>query len=530
MPLLAIWIQSGTMRCTLRPRLLLVIAIACVLATLSACVRPGPDQAETMVAVTPLPATELVESSSASTPVAALLGTALPQYAGTPTPDAPHYDQAGAPSGAGPTHTVAAGETLGYIAQQYNTTIEELITLNDLANADLIAVGQVLTVPGEAVPPDYGSSFKIIPDSELVYGPGAADFSIVDFLTPLNSHLLRVQEDVEGRMMSGPEIVQLVADRHSVNPRLLLAVLEYRGRLVTRESLDSLAGKLGNTGAGAEKLYTQLSWAANQLNLGFYGRADGGMRSLSVAGQPVYFDPTINHGTAGVQQYFSAVDGQTMEGWARDVGPEGFVATYEKLFGSPFAYAVEPLLPPDLQAPALLLPFAEGETWYFTGGPHGAWNTGSAWGALDFAPPGDQLGCVETDAWVTAMAAGEVTRSDAGAVVVDMDGDQYAGTGWAATYMHLETRDRAPVGTRVEAGDRLGHPSCEGGFSNGTHLHIVRSYNGRWISADGDLPFNLSGWISSGLGSEYDGLLTRGDETREACSCRDPINAVTQDQ
>jgi hypothetical protein len=125
------------------------------------------------------------------------------------------------------------------------------------------------------------------------------------------------------------------------------------------------------------------------------------------------------------------------------------------------------------------------------------------------------------------MADGIVTRSDFGAVVVDLDGDGFAGTGWAITYMHLETRDRVAAGTAVRAGDHLGHPSCEGGFSNGTHTHIARTYNGRWISADGDLPFNMSGWVSEGLGREYDGLLIRNGETKEACVCRDTINAIT---
>jgi hypothetical protein len=125
------------------------------------------------------------------------------------------------------------------------------------------------------------------------------------------------------------------------------------------------------------------------------------------------------------------------------------------------------------------------------------------------------------------MAEGIVTRSDFGAVVVDMDGDGYAGTGWAITYMHLETRDRVAAGTTVRAGDRLGHPSCEGGFSNGTHTHIARTYNGRWIAADGDLPFNMSGWVSQGLGTEYDGLLLRDGESKEACVCREEINAIT---
>src|SRR5690606_33362238 len=115
-----------------------------------------------------------------------------------------------------------------------------------------------------------------------------------------------------------------------------------------------------------------------------------------------------------------------------------------------------------LTTPPMELPWAAGETWFYTGGPHGAWNSGSAWGALDFVPPADAPGCIQTDAWVTSMTDGVVVRSGNGAVVVDVDGDGFAGTGWAITYMHLETRDRAAPGTAVKTGDRLGHPSCEG--------------------------------------------------------------------
>ena len=88
-----------------------------------------------------------------------------------------------------------------------------------------------------------------------------------------------------------------------------------------------------------------------------------------------------------------------------------------------------------------------------TGGPHGGWASGSAWAAMDFVPHDEQLGCYPSDAWVRAMAPGVVTRSSFGAVVVDSDGDGYAGTGWAITYQHVETRDRVAVGTRVETGD-----------------------------------------------------------------------------
>jgi hypothetical protein len=78
----------------------------------------------------------------------------------------------------------------------------------------------------------------------------------------------------------------------------------------------------------------------------------------------------------------------------------------------------------------------------------------------------------------------------------------------------------------VKVGDRIGHPSCEGGVSNGTHVHFARRYNGVWISADGALPFDLEGWISSGDGVEYDGWLSRDGKTIEAWDRRLPENQI----
>lgn len=45
-------------------------------------------------------------------------------------------------------HSVAEGENLTYIASLYGITIEELLALNGLANADNLFVGQTLIVPG----------------------------------------------------------------------------------------------------------------------------------------------------------------------------------------------------------------------------------------------------------------------------------------------------------------------------------------------------------------------------------------------
>jgi murein DD-endopeptidase MepM/ murein hydrolase activator NlpD len=117
---------------------------------------------------------------------------------------------------------------------------------------------------------------------------------------------------------------------------------------------------------------------------------------------------------------------------------------------------------------------------------------------------------------VVAVADGYIIRAENGAVVQDLDNDGYEQTGWTVLYMHIESRGRLPADTYVYAGEPIGHPSCEGGISNATHLHLARRYNGEWIPADGNLPFILDGWVSSGDGILYNGYLTRDTTILEA--------------
>jgi LasA protease len=60
--------------------------------------------------------------------------------------------------------------------------------------------------------------------------------------------------------------------------------------------------------------------------------------------------------------------------------------------------------------------------------------------------------------------------------------------------------------------DRIGHPSCEGGTSTGTHFHIARKYSGEWIAADGPLPFVLGGWQAYAGVKNYQGGLIKNDQ------------------
>ncbi|MBP7227520.1 MAG: M23 family metallopeptidase, partial [Longilinea sp.] len=149
-----------------------------------------------------------------------------------------------------------------------------------------------------------------------------------------------------------------------------------------------------------------------------------------------------------------------------------------------------------------------------------------AWAALDFAPPGEPQGCVVSENWVTAVADGVVTYAGDGVVILDLDGDGFEQTGWSIFYLHIDSYQRVKAGTRVRAGDRLGHPSCEGGVSKATHVHIARRYNGEWISADGALPFVMDGWVAQSAGVAYDGVLVRGEQVVEAWDRFLPENQI----
>jgi murein DD-endopeptidase MepM/ murein hydrolase activator NlpD len=188
-------------------------------------------------------------------------------------------------------------------------------------------------------------------------------------------------------------------------------------------------------------------------------------------------------------------------------------------------------VPPGLAQPELRLPWEAGKTWYHTGGPHGGWGNGSGRAALDFVPSDKIPDCTVSQDWVTAAAAGLVLRSDYGEVIVDLDGDGYEQSGWVLLYMHVYNEGRIQAGAYLQRGQPIGHPSCEGGFADASHLHFARRYNGEWIPAgSGPLPMVLSGWTAHEDVMPYDGTMTRGDEVRTARECWDAsVNGLVSD-
>jgi LasA protease len=198
------------------------------------------------------------------------------------TPLSPGLTSLDTPTPGPVTYTVQPGDFLGQIAQSYGITVEELAAENNLDPIyAIIYPGDILIVPiaPEAAPQmaqvnvvsassDY---FKIIPDSELVYSPLGTLLNIEAFVRQQGGYLAYYNQDVDGEILSGAQIVRRIAQNYSVNPRLLLAILEYRSQWVTNpnpapSTLETPIGFIDNTRVG---LYRQLAWTADKLNRRF---------------------------------------------------------------------------------------------------------------------------------------------------------------------------------------------------------------------------------------------------------------------
>jgi murein DD-endopeptidase MepM/ murein hydrolase activator NlpD len=420
-------------------------------------------------------------------------------------------------------HTISEGQTLGYIALIYGTEIDSLVKMNKLEGPSaLIQIGQVLRVPVQT--DNIAPNNRLLPDSEVVYGPSYIDFDSVDFVNQHGGFLVTYREVVEGEELSGAEIVERVAEQFSVGPRLLLALLEHYGGWVTSPTVteDQLNRPLGPRNPRGGSLHLALGFTANRINAGYYGyKRDGfwifhlpdGSQAISAQG--------INAGTVGLQNILAIHS--NFETWQQELGQDGFMNVYHELFGDPFASEFAPVVPIDLVQPPLGLPWAADQGFYYTSGPHGAFADGSAWAAVDFGPP-DVIGnCFYSDEPSTAAASGVIVVARQGEVQLDLDGDGNIQTGWVLLYLHVALDFDAPVqiGQRVAAGDVLGYPSCEGGLSNSSHLHLARRYNGEWIDAGGPVPMELAGWVVQPNLTPYEGTMVKAGQVRTACECWD---------
>jgi LasA protease len=451
-----------------------------------------------------------IPTGLAGSPVFEGLQTTTPPPQSGDSPAPPAIDE----SGAFYTYYAQPGDTLEALALRFDVDPGEITSSLFIPTDSLIPAGQVLTIPNVLGSPPYPSA--LLPDSEAIYSHSAVDFRLAEFVLAGGGYLSSYEEIVDGEQYSGIEIVEKVALENSVNPRLLLAFLEFRSQWVFGQPAvpTQIDYPIGFYVPGYRGLYNELLLTATQLGIGYYGWRAGTLTTLSFRdGRVARISPGLNAGSVALQALFSKFYSEN--DWVEALYGEGsFSQLYQLVFPDPWnrSATAGPIFPPGLEQPPLELPFLPAERWSFTGGPHLTWNSGSPRGAVDFSPVTGQPPCAPTDVFITASAAGVVTRAANNLVAIDLDGDGFEGTGWVLIHLHLTGIESLPPGTRVEMNTPLGHPSCEGGKATGTHVHIARKYNGEWLPAGDPLPFVLSGWEVRAGSRSYEGLLVKGDQ------------------
>jgi murein DD-endopeptidase MepM/ murein hydrolase activator NlpD len=450
-------------------------------------------------------------------------------YTPTPTPD-------DASPVIVPTYTISydtapflyyaqSGDMLSAVASRFGVDETEITSDADLTKTTLIDAGTLLVIPNR-ITEEMTPNVQLMPDAEVIYSASAIGFDTKKYVQDAGGYLSTFKDYLGSTgWINGDEAIERLAIENSINPRLILAMLEFESRWVRGQPVDELhtTHPMGFNDFRYKGMSVQMVWAINNLSIAYYSWRAGTLTHLEFPdGSKLRLDPRLNAGTVAIQYLFSRAHSRSQ--WEQIINPDsGFAAMYLEMFGDPWARAdaVNPIFPAALNQPKLALPFEPNVEWSMTGGPHNAWGqinpniygqNHSVAAAIDFAPATDHGGCDPTPTWVTAAAPGLVVRAENGAVMVDLDGDGYEQTGWDILYMHIGKKDRVPVGTWLEVNDRIGHASCEGGVSTGTHLHFARKYNGEWVTADGPIPFILSGWRVVAGEKAYEGKLVKGDE------------------
>jgi LasA protease len=454
-----------------------------------------------------------------------LVATSAPQVItqATPLPVRPRYSP-----GQLVDYVAQTGDTLPGLAAHFNTTEKEIRSANPVIPNDVTTLppGFPMKIPIYYVSL-WGSPYQILPDWLFINGPAQRGFDTVAYVKSQPGWLKDYQAYTETETLTGGEMVDHIATNFSVSPRLLLAIIEYQsGALSNPEKpVDGDPYPLKMHDALHQGLFTELTLAANDLNNSYYAYKEGSLKNIELKdGRLEHPDPWQNAATVALQDFFSRT--LSANEYTLAISPDGFTATYTRLFGDPWKNP-KPHIPGSLTQPPMQMPFSVGVAWAFTGGPHTGWGDGLPYSAVDFAPPAAVGGCTPTEEYATAVADGVIARVGDAELILDLDGDGDERTGWVVYYLHLANNSLVHLGARVKAGDPLGHPSCEGGHATGTHVHIARKYNGEWIPAGGPLAFNLTGWVVGFGDQAYDGTLTRFTRSVRACTCSDKASQVT---
>lgn len=106
-------------------------------------------------------------------------------------------------------YTVKSGDTLSEIASTYNTTVEQLASLNSISNVDFITVGQILELDSTASTTETTTSAATTDDSSSATSAAeSTDTTTTSYSSNLSSSDAAAKETIAQRESSGSYTAQ----------------------------------------------------------------------------------------------------------------------------------------------------------------------------------------------------------------------------------------------------------------------------------------------------------------------------------
>ncbi|HET6847050.1 MAG TPA: hypothetical protein VFH29_09460, partial [Anaerolineales bacterium] len=133
-----------------------------------------------------------------------------------------------------------SGDSVPAVAARFGIAQDEIHSDGGLQDSGFIPPGKLLIMPDRISDPTSPGD-EIIPDSELVFSGTAVDFDIDAFVRSAGGKLSTQREYLGSTgWTTGSEAIKRLAYENSINPRLLLAVLEYESRWVRGDAVDAI--------------------------------------------------------------------------------------------------------------------------------------------------------------------------------------------------------------------------------------------------------------------------------------------------
>jgi LasA protease len=288
------------------------------------------------------------------------------------------------------------------------------------------------------------------------------------------------------------EAISHWSGRTSISPKVILTLIEHQSKSISHSSSpEVLAAALVNLST-KEELSARIQDVATRLAETYYENlakrvTEPEMQSLQALLQE---DKRIS----------------TALQFKKENDTTNFTSTFFKLFPrelstTRIARDIKQLRTVPAQD-LLQLPYPIGQAWQTWGGTHTFTGSGSSpYSSLDFRANRNGFGTNTSNIWVSSASQGSAIRHSSCFVEVLASG------GWSTTYYHLDnvqvnTNQNVSKNTRLaNYADNLNQSLCDGGQSNGPHLHFSLKRNGVYASLDG---VKLSGYEVHAGRSNYD--------------------------